>query len=378
MNKDVLTFAKTITAADLEAHLRFLASDALEGRETGENGQKVAAEYLAAQFAKMGLKPGNHGEWFQNYELNQTKVEDMNLSFDGKESLKLGKDFVFFSNAYLAESFTAPLAFAGYGIKDGEYDNLSGLDLKGKAVLVLAGEPEKDGKSVLTGTMDQSSWSSNPKKKLEALAETGAKIFITVVPDEEYKRFSGNPWLRHRMTGKSLRLAYLDKHKIGKIFISESTANRLIKKSKKTMADFRKSLAENPKVPAIDFKKNKFTLTTKGKAQTIIAENVLGFLEGTDKKDEVVVLTAHYDHLGVKEGKVYNGADDDGSGVAAVIEIAEAFAKAAEAGARPRRSILFMPVSGEEKGLLGSRYYSDHPVYALENTVCNLNIDMIG
>jgi len=115
-----------------------------------------------------------------------------------------------------------------------------------------------------------------------------------------------------------------------------------------------------------------------GKKRRIKGENVLGYIEGTDLKDELIIITAHYDHLGKHDSLVFNGADDDGSGTVATLEIAEAFMLAKKAGHGPRRSILIMPVSGEEKGLLGSRYYTDHPVYPLENTVANLNIDMIG
>jgi len=115
-----------------------------------------------------------------------------------------------------------------------------------------------------------------------------------------------------------------------------------------------------------------------GKKRRIKGENVLGYIEGSDLKDELIIITAHYDHLGKHDSLVFNGADDDGSGTVATLEIAEAFMLAKKAGHGPRRSILIMPVSGEEKGLLGSRYYTDHPVYPLENTVANLNIDMIG
>ena len=116
------------------------------------------------------------------------------------------------------------------------------------------------------------------------------------------------------------------------------------------------------------FKKNKI----------IKGENVLGYIEGTDLKEELIVLTAHYDHLGKHENKIYNGADDDGSGTVALMEIAEAFMMAKKDGNGPRRSVLIMAVSGEEKGLLGSKYYADNPIYPLEKTVTNLNIDMIG
>ena len=112
--------------------------------------------------------------------------------------------------------------------------------------------------------------------------------------------------------------------------------------------------------------------------QTIRGENVLGYIEGTDLKNELIIITAHYDHLGKHDSLIFNGADDDASGVAGAMEIAEAFMIAKKEGYGPRRSILIMPVSGEEKGLLGSEYYTDNPIYPLENTIANLNIDMIG
>ncbi len=115
-----------------------------------------------------------------------------------------------------------------------------------------------------------------------------------------------------------------------------------------------------------------------GKNKYIKGENVLGFIEGTDLKEELIIITAHYDHLGKHEDKIFNGADDDGSGTVAALEIAEAFMLAKKEGHGPRRSVLIMPVSGEEKGLLGSAFYADNPIYPLENTVANLNIDMIG
>ena len=115
-----------------------------------------------------------------------------------------------------------------------------------------------------------------------------------------------------------------------------------------------------------------------GKRKRIKGENVLGFIEGTDLKEELIIITAHYDHLGKHDSLVFNGADDDGSGTVAALEIAEAFMLAKKAGKGPRRSVLIMPVSGEEKGLLGSKYYTTHPIYPLKNTVANLNIDMIG
>ena len=126
------------------------------------------------------------------------------------------------------------------------------------------------------------------------------------------------------------------------------------------------------------FKKEKVSINLNVDEQKVSTENVVGMVTGTDKADEAIVISAHYDHVGVKNGKVYNGADDDGSGTVAVMEIAQAFAEAKKAGFGPRRSIIFMGTTGEEKGLLGSEYYSENPLVPLENTVTNLNIDMIG
>lgn len=374
---EVQKYAKTITASDLEAHLQFIASDELEGRETAERGQKLAAKYLATQFKINGLAPGNGDSYFQEYELTRAKIKSVNMSYDGKSVEKFGRDFVFFDKMSFAEDLKAEFVFGGYGIKDDAYDNLSGLDLKGKAVLVMAGEPEKDGNSIIAGsTSDEPKYDWQAKRGF--VEDAGAAAMLLVIPDDSYKRFAGSPWMRHNMESPSLSLTYSLTPHIPMAFISETKANMLLKKSKNSVESLGKSLAENAKVPSIDFKKYSLTINSEAEVEVVKAENVLGFIEGTDKKNEVVVVTAHYDHLGVRDGEVFNGADDDGTGTVALIEIAQAFNEAIKDGKRPRRSILIMPVSGEEKGLLGSRYYTDHPVYELKNTVCNLNVDMIG
>ncbi|MBL7951367.1 MAG: M28 family peptidase [Flavobacteriales bacterium] len=153
------------------------------------------------------------------------------------------------------------------------------------------------------------------------------------------------------------------------ILVDEPAMDQLLATT--TMAKLRRKKKERA-IPV------SFELEVKPGEQRLTAENVLAFIEGTDKKDEIVVLTAHYDHIGVQDGVVYNGADDDGTGTVAIIEMAQAFMQAKKAGHGPRRSVLVMPVSGEEKGLLGSRYYSEHPVFPLANTVADINIDMIG
>ncbi len=371
-------YAATITPEDLEAHLRFIASDELEGRETGTRGQKIAARYLATQFQKMGLKPGNKGEWYQTYELNRLKVTSATASLTGKDELKISEDFICFDKSSLASNLELEYAFAGYGISANEYDNLNGVDLKGKMAVVLNGEPVVNGKSLISGTEEASEWAENPNLKEKALVNQGAKAALVIVTDETFKGWTARPWVKNLLNSSSLKLAYLEDGGFPTFYISESTANGLLKKGKTTVEVQKKALNNSAEVAQVDLSKAKFSLKTDASNEVVTAENVLGFIEGTDKKDEVVVITAHFDHLGIRNGEIYNGADDDGTGTVALLEIAEAFMAAVQDGHRPRRSILFMPVSGEEKGLLGSEYYSDHPAYPIAKTVCDLNIDMIG
>lgn len=377
-------FMKTISERHLEAHLEFLASDLLEGRETGKRGQHLAAEYIATQFERMGLAPGmvtdSGKSWFQQFELEETKLASTWLSFDGKTELKLFEDWVGVDIKSIGQVAEGEFVFAGYGIEDEQYNSYSGVNVKGKIALVLEGEPfDNSGNSIISGTNKPSKWTQNISNKREAAKKNGAAGIVVILRDVDYANFKDSRWVRHRLTHPSLKFpSEDDKKPMPFLLIPERLGNELIRGSKKTVNDFRKELVEKEVVEPVKFKKNRLMLKGAVEVTPVMTENVLGVIEGMDKRDEVVVLTAHYDHLGIKDGLVYNGADDDGSGVVALLEIAEAFSQASAAGYRPRRTILFMPVSGEEKGLLGSKYYTDNPVYPLEKTVCNLNIDMIG
>lgn len=163
---------------------------------------------------------------------------------------------------------------------------------------------------------------------------------------------------------------------LNNFYISPSIAQLIL--GKKDLAKLQANINKKGKTQTCKAKTNlKLSITKNVNPSTV--ENVLGYIEGTDLKDELIILTAHYDHLGIEHGEIYHGADDDGSGTVALLEMAQAFAQAKAEGHGPRRSILIMPVAGEEKGLLGSRYYTDiEPRFPLKNTVANLNTDMIG
>jgi hypothetical protein len=358
-------FAATITTQDMQAHLGFLADDLLEGRETGERGQHLAALYIETHFRRIGLQPGAKAQGYQQpFVMAKSKIENIKISFRRKEFV-YRTDFFTFGAHGIPNKLEGEFVFAGYGMSEPEYNNLQGLELEGKIAVALAGGPEEaqgNMRSRIRGWFDRS----------KAFKEAGAKALFMILNEDAYKRIIPYaPRSSLVMTGENTS-------EFPVFYLSTEMGAELLKTAKADAEELKAALKNNPSPPALKFSKLAFSYKGEVEANKIKSGNVLGYLEGTDKKDELLVITGHYDHLGIRKDKIYNGADDDGSGTTAVLELAEAFALAAQNGYRPRRSILFMTVAGEEKGLLGSEFYVDHPIYPLENTVTNLNIDMIG
>lgn len=370
-------YAAEITGKNLNKHLSIIASAEMEGRETGTEGQRKAAAYIEAQFKAMGLKtvPALKG-YQQFYPLYQDSLTKGELEVNNKEAV-YGTDFIIPLNNNEAGKFKSKkLVFAGYGIDDEKYSDYTGLDVKGKVVVIFLGEPKKDGKYFIGSNNRFSEWTfPGIPKKLAVAGAKGAAAVLVINPRQETfnervvanGKKTGVYYPSEKAADKSLNFAQLShafaKELIGNNFdtlLSIVRANGLINN------DWPMEKKLN-----IEFELDK-------KREVINASNVVGIIEGTDKKDEFVFLTGHYDHLGKRGDKIWYGADDDGSGTVAVINMAEAFAKAAAEGHRPRRTIVFMTVSGEEKGLWGSEYYSDHPFYPLEKTTVDLNTDMVG
>ena len=370
-------YGALITGNELNKHLSIIAGAEMEGRETGTEGQRKAAAYIEAQFKTMGLKPVEALKGYQQfYPLYQDSLQTANLSVAGKAA-EYGKDFVIQLNSNETGKFKGTkVVFAGYGIDDAKYNDYEGLDVKGKIVVIFLGEPKKDGKYFLSATNRSSAWTfPGIPKKLEAAAAKGATGVLVINPSQEIfnertvanGKKTGVYYPRKSAAGKTLNFAQLS-HAFAKTIVGNNFDTLLkIAKTNGTIANEWK--AESKTKIAYKFKKYR---------NTINASNVVGIIEGTDKKDEFVFVTAHYDHIGISNGKINYGADDDGSGTVAVIQMAEAFQKAANEGRRPRRTMVFMTVSGEEKGLWGSEYYSDNPFFPLDKTSVDLNIDMIG
>lgn len=372
-----LKFSQTITANDLSKHLHILASDEYEGRETGRKGQKMAAEYIATHFKNLNFPPiVNDTSYFQHYPLKEESVGDVSISINDIP-YKFLKDFYCTSRSSANMNlFANEIIFLGYGIETDKYNDYKDMDVDGKVILIFQNEPMKKKISQITGTENTSEWTYQWRKKLETAKKKGVAAILFVVEDIEKtvkKEMHGIQYTSMKLENDTSVNKYLSN-----FYISKEMAQQIIVSKQKDILDIKRFMNETG-TPYSFVTKNLINIKVQKQNKNNTAENVLGYLEGSELKDEVILLTAHYDHIGIDgKGDVYNGADDDGSGTVAVMEIAKAFAEAAKNGCRPKRSILFMTVSGEEKGLLGSDYYSQHPVFPLENTVADLNIDMIG
>ncbi|MEO9892648.1 M28 family peptidase [Aurantibacter sp.] len=358
-------FAETITEEELKEHLYTYASDDYEGRETGKPGQKKAVAYIKAEYERLGIPAAkSDGDYFQDVPLEMTELPTGSIKVDGKE-YNLGESFLTFTKA--TGDFDE-IIYVGFGIKEDGYSDYEGLDLKGKIILAKYGEPTNtDGTYKLSGTVEPSAWSNRSEaiaKRAKIAEEKGAKGML-FLDELNYPRYKGY-------------FDYMKKNDGGQMTIAKNSKEFFYLVLNKTLAQsILSDIDANEKPHSIP---SKISFNLSGDNLKIESENVVAILEGSEKPNEYVVISSHLDHIGVNaNGDINNGADDDGSGTVSLLEIAEAFKEAAENGNGPKRSIVFLHVTGEEKGLLGSQYYTDFdPIFPLANTVANLNIDMIG
>lgn len=380
-NKDAVRFSKTINKDNAYKHLSVLASDAYEGRETGKKGGWMAADYIKNFFKSLGLKGPVKGDYFQPIDMVTISLSQV-LTINGQPAEAL-KDFYIVPQSVSGAGFgfnTSNVLFAGYGLKKDGYNDYEGVNVTGKVVMIFkSGEPN--------GTASASNNRNAAAAKIKYLVEQHAAAVLVIDPTvdvmpENLKSYLSAPRLVMKTPEELEKLNGPQETPV--ITIGTGLANQIFGAAKTNLTDVKKKIAESGK-PATQEINVSISASAKREEQAVRAENVLGFLEGSDPKlkKEILVITAHYDHIGITPevkgaDKINNGADDDGSGTTGVLMMAEAFAKAKKAGKGPKRSILFMTVTGEEKGLLGSEWYSEHPVFPLENTIADLNIDMIG
>lgn len=380
--EETKALAATIKVADLRKHLTILSADNMEGRETGEPGQKKAAAYLRDQFKMLGLPAiGEDNGYFQTILFSRQKWSEINLTVNGEKRRHLWEYASAPSqNSSRGKTSIDELVFLGYGIDAptySDYDNAG--DLTGKHVLILAGEPRaKGGDFLISGGAKASDWGASTEMKLKKAKEMGVETVFIIDP-----KFKENvPNIRKETLDGRMRMAEMteaDRQTANVVYLTPQLAKSIMGKKGKKVIKARKKLEKSGKLKPVVIPVD-LELTQEKSVKELIGENVLGYLEGRDArlKHEVLVISAHYDHIGKRGDNIFNGADDNGSGTSTVLELAQAFVEAAKMGKGPRRSVLFLLVSGEEKGLLGSEYYASHPVFPLENTIADVNVDMVG
>jgi Zn-dependent M28 family amino/carboxypeptidase len=387
-----------VTADGILNHIKVLASDEFEGRGPGTHGEDLSINYIADQFKKIGLQPGNtDGTYFQKVPLVGISTQQdavMDIRASGKDmKLKFSDDFVARTVRVTEKTgFDADVVFVGYGVVAPEYgwDDYKDVDVRGKVLLMLVNDPAvPDPKN--PAKLDDKMFKGRAMTyygrwtyKFEIAAEKGA-AGVFVIHEWDNKTNSGPagyPWevARGMMTVENFDLVAKDNN-MSRVnvegWITQSKTKEIVSAAGLNFAALKKAATRKDFKP-VDLKAHaKLNLTQK--TRFINSHNVVGKLEGSDPKlkDQYVIYTAHWDHLGIglpdeKGDKIYNGALDNASGCAGLIEMARAF-KALPTP--PRRSILFISVTAEEKGLIGSKYYAENPIYPLEKTVANINMD---
>lgn len=373
-------YAAELTPESARAHLSVLASAEYEGRGTGEPGGEKAAAYIADEFKKLGLIAPVDGTYYQPVKLARTVFKASKFSIGGHK-LTDGKDFFMQASGPTITITANEIVFIGYGISDKNYNDLQGLDISGKVVLLINEDEPIDahGNYLLTGTQEPSEWTTSRNKRVQnVMAQNPKLVLATSSAVSPMLQRMGARLSRPRIMLEENTVPQDGGVQVPVANITLEAADLILKKSNSSIDGFKKLISTN-KTPQSKAIKASVQASFGSSIEPFTSDNVLGYLEGTDLKDEVLVITGHYDHDGKSaDGTIFYGADDNGSGTVGVLELARAFAKAKQDGHGPRRSILFMAFTAEEKGLLGSDYYSRHPVFPLENTVSNLNMDMIG
>lgn len=370
----------------IRAHLAFLADDLLEGRETGSRGYDIAAKYVASQFQQYGVKPkGDKDGFLQQVPLRATRLVQESpvvelRSARGAETLAYLDDYAVGGSLLETQSeVTAPLVFVGYGIHAERlgHNDYANIDVKGKIVVVLAGKPSsfptEEGAHFASGDHKRALAAQHGAVGMVSLQTPVAEKASPFAKNKDYRFIPSMMWVQP--DGKPAReLASMQ----NRISLSLPASQKLFSQVDVRLDDVYKLAQSNQKLPHLDLKMS-MRMAKKSTLNEVASSNVVGMIEGSDPKlkNEYVVFSAHLDHLGqVKErsgDNIFNGAMDNATGVATLIEAARLFTAS---GVAPKRSILFVAVTGEEKGLLGADYFATNPTVPRGTIVANVNLDM--
>lgn len=362
-----LSTSPEMLADQFRAHIQFLADDMLAGRDTGEEGQKIAAKYLAAQLALYGAEPMMEGDnpYYQPFTL-ESRGFDMQTTMTlagGGSAAKLVYGQQFQSMRFTEGTVAGEMIYVGYGLATEDHDSYADLDLKGKWVVVnVDADPSIDAESKLGKALDGPWWRRLPLAKM---TDTAGLILIMgddFTPDPD-RTSVGAPGSGGNNQRRPLLMVTPD--------ALPSIFGRAHKKYKQAFA----SINESGKPASFAVPKRTLDVKMELVRGDVPTENVVGVLRGSDPKlaDEYIVISAHYDHVGVNDDGIHNGADDNASGTTAVLMLAKYLPEL-----KPRRSVIFLLASGEELGLLGSRYFVQNPPVPKEQIVGNINLDMIS
>lgn len=378
---------ESITAADLKSDLYFLASDEMQGREINTPFNRLASRYLAHRFELMGLKPVENDSYFQYFSLVQAQLAQPNrlqIQHGQSATIAILKEDFFPSTLSGNGKVSALLVFAGYGITalEYDYDDYQGLNVRGTIVVMMNHEPgEKDPNSSFDGLVH--SEYSREFYKIANAQDHGA-VAVIFIPDEanhpKSRKFSRGArliWPEDVSRGRYSLKLWADQVKIPALHVSRQIAGALLESSETTVEKIQKKIDQGYQPHSFPLPTVEATVETAVIRSETRVRNVLAYLPGSDPrlKDEVVIVSAHFDHVGSRKGEVFNGADDNASGTVGLLEVAEAYALSSE---KPKRSMLFVGWNAEERGLLGSRYYVERPTFPLEKTTAVFQMDMIG
>ncbi len=370
-------FAETITANDLDYHVYNLASDAMEGRETGKRGGKKAAKYIWDFFLDQHmLFPKELDGYLQKYTAAQNDKPTVVLATDAKEYV-YGQDFISFFPHDSIDINDNKVIYVGYGIEDPKYNDYAYQDVKGKIVLVAGGEPrDKYGNYIISNEVDPYSgrslpsvWSQDPIKayilRRNAAMKHGAKVMLYYDP-QNHDYFWNN--FKKHFEKKKLEVS-VKKDSVYDFFINKDIFTDITGYDRPEDIEYTKKTRKYD-VPV--------TLSYRNNNDIIEGSNAIGIIEGNTKNDEYIIVLSHYDGQGKHDGEIYNSANDNATGVAASFEIAEAFNAAIDSGFVPKRHIVFMNFSGKEQDMIGARFYIEHPVIPLEKTVAVIELHKMG
>lgn len=368
------SLSRLISADSISNFVQLLSSNEFAGRETGREGQKKAAEWIRKKYILYGLEPLFYGDFIQHHPQSVRANGKANFEINQKYFL-FGEDYFYFPGYHNSVYRIDSVLFCGYGISEKAYDDFATSSCRGKTILLMEGEPvNKRGKSWITGTNEKSQWSTDWRKKWKLFIAMKPRLVLMVVDNISARIDS---FLYKRLPeGFAMSSVLPDSPPV--VFISREMALRLFPESHEEILEKSIDRIRKTGKPSTFMTSSDAELRIKESTAILLGENVAGMIRGTGSRDEYLVISAHYDHLGIRDSVLYPGADDNASGMSGLLEIARIFSLESRAGHPPVRNIIFLSVSGEEKGLLGSAWFVKHPPVPEEKIIADLNIDMIG